>query len=88
MEGRNAAAGATITVILSNGSGYADEEARQMPDLVEQDVRLAVSSLAALGYSEEAGNLVIQKEYSEDIAKDHVISTVPTKDTAPPRIRI
>ena len=81
VEGRNAAAGATITVILSNGSGYADEEARQMPDLVEQDVRLAVSSLAALGYSEEAGNLVIQKEYSEDIAKDHVISTVPTKDT-------
>ena len=81
VEGRNAAAGATITVILSNGSGYTDEEARQMPDLVEQDVRLAVSSLAALGYSEEAGNLVIQKEYSEDIAKDHVISTVPTKDT-------
>ena len=81
VEGRNAAAGATITVILSNGSGYADEEARQMPDLVEQDVRLAVSSLAALGYSEEAGNLVIQKEYSEDIAKDRVISTVPTKDT-------
>ena len=81
VEGRNAAAGATITVILSNGSGYADEEARQMPDLVEQDVRLAVSSLTALGYSEEAGNLVIQKEYSEDIAKDHVISTVPTKDT-------
>ena len=79
VEGRNAAAGATITVILSNGSGYADEEARQMPDLVEQDVRLAVSSLAALGYSEEAGNLVIQKEYSEDIAKDHVISTVPTR---------
>ena len=61
VEGRNAAAGATITVILSNGSGYTDEEARQMPDLVEQDVRLAVSSLAALGYSEEAGNLVIQK---------------------------
>ena len=81
VEGRNAAAGATITVILSNGSGYTDEEARQMPDLVEQDVRLAVSSLAALGYSEEAGNLVIQKEYSEDIAKDRVISTVPTKDT-------
>ena len=81
VEGRNAAAGATITVILSNGSDYTDEEARQMPDLVEQDVRLAVSSLAALGYSEEAGNLVIQKEYSEDIAKDHVISTVPTKDT-------
>ena len=81
VEGRNAAAGATITVILSNGSGYTDEEARQMPDLVGQDVRLAVSSLAALGYSEEAGNLVIQKEYSEDIAKDHVISTVPTKDT-------
>ncbi|WP_291256972.1 Stk1 family PASTA domain-containing Ser/Thr kinase [Flavonifractor sp.] len=81
VEGRNAAAGATITVILSNGSGYTDEEARQMPDLVEQDVRLAVSSLAALGYSEEAGNLVIQKEYSEDMAKDHVISTVPTKDT-------
>ena len=81
VEGRNAAAGATITVILSNGSDYTDEEARQMPDLVEQDVRLAVSSLAALGYSEEAGNLVIQKEYSEDIAKDRVISTVPTKDT-------
>ena len=81
VEGRNAAAGATITVILSNGSGYTDEEARQMPGLVEQDVRLAVSSLAALGYSEEAGNLVIQKEYSEDIAKDRVISTVPTKDT-------
>ena len=81
VEGRNAAAGATITVILSNGSDYTDEEARQMPDLVEQDVRLAVSSLAALGYSEEAGNLVIQREYSEDIAKDHVISTVPTKDT-------
>ena len=81
VEGRNAASGATITVILSNGSDYSEENGSVMPDLEDWDLRLATSSLAALGFSEEAGNLVIRREYSEDYEKDHVISTVPSKDT-------
>ena len=52
-----------------------------MPDLEDWDLRLATSSLAALGFSEETGNLVIRREYSEDYEKGHVISTVPSKDT-------
>lgn len=81
VEGRNAASGATITVILSNGSDYSEENGSVMPDLEDWDLRLATSSLAALGFSEETGNLVIRREYSEDYEKDHVISTVPSKDT-------
>ena len=81
VEGRNAAAGATITVILSNGSDYSEENGSVMPDLEDWDLRLATSSLAALGFSEETGNLVIRREYSEDYEKGHVISTVPSKDT-------
>lgn len=76
-SGRNAAAGTTITVDISNGSGSTDVEENRMPNLVNQDKRLAINTLRELGFTEEAGNLVIREETSEDVTKDYVISTDP-----------
>ena len=81
-SGRNAQAGATITVDLSNGSDSDKVEEGVMPNLVDRDKRIAISELNALGYSEEKGNLVIQEEASEDVTKDYVISTDPKADAS------
>ena len=78
--GRNAAAGATITVTLSDGSGAQSEE-KLMPDLLNRDKRIAVSQLEQLGYSEEEGTLIIREEPSDDVNKDYVISTDPAAKT-------
>ena len=80
-SGRNAAAGTTITVDISNGSGSTDVEENRMPNLVNQDKRLAINTLRELGFTEEAGNLVIREETSEDVTKDYVISTDPVAET-------
>ena len=81
-SGRNAQAGATITVDLSNGSDSDELEEGVMPNLVDRDKRIAISELNALGFSEEKGNLVIQEEASEDVTKDYVISTDPKADAS------
>ena len=81
-SGRNAQAGATISVDLSNGSDSDELEEGVMPNLVDRDKRIAISELNALGYSEEKGNLVIQEEASEDVTKDYVISTDPKADAS------
>ena len=52
-----------------------------MPNLVNQDKRLAINTLRELGFTEEAGNLVIREETSEDVTKDYVISTDPVAET-------
>lgn len=75
-SGRNASAGATITVTLSDGSQYT-EDADVMPDVVNRDKRIAISTLEALGYSEKEGTLVIQEEPSEDVNENYVISSDP-----------
>ena len=80
-SGRNAAAGTTITVDISNGSGSTDVEENRMPNLVNQDKRLAINTLRELGFTEEAGNLVIREETLEDVTKDYVISTDPVAET-------
>ena len=46
-----------------------------------QDKRLAINTLRELGFTEEAGNLVIREETSEDVTKDYVISTDPVAET-------
>ena len=68
-SGRNAAPGTTITVDISNGSGSTDVEENRMPNLVNQDKRQAINTLRELGFTEEAGNLVIREETSEDVTK-------------------
>ena len=75
-SGRNAQAGATITVTISDGSG-AQEEEGTMPYVVNKEKRTAIATLEELGYSEEKGNLVIQEQSSEDVTVDYVISTDP-----------
>ncbi len=80
VSGRNAAAGTTITVILSNGSGNTDAEDSVMPHLEDEDWRVAVSQLGRLGFSEEAGNLTIERENS-DYTEGRVIRTDPAEGT-------
>ena len=80
-SGRNAAAGTTITVDISNGSGSTDVGGEPDANLVNQDKRLAINTLRELGFTEEAGNLVIREETSEDVTKDYVISTDPVAET-------
>ncbi len=79
-SGRNASAGATITVTVSDGSG-AQGEVQTMPDVTNRDKRIALSELEALGYSEEKGNLEIREEASQ-ITKDYVVSTQPVAHTS------
>ena len=80
-DGRNAAAGSTITVDVSNGSEDPSETENQMPNLVNEDRRIAVSTLRELGFTEADGSLIIQEENSEDYTKDYVISTDPEVGT-------
>ena len=75
-DGRNALSGASITVMVSNGSGYTDAENRVMPPLEDEDWRVAASQLGELGFSEEAGNLTIEREHS-DYTEGRVIRTDP-----------
>ena len=76
-DGRNAAAGAVITVMVSNGSGYSDGEDTEMPELDNMDIRLAESRMGELGYSQADGSLIIQRENSETYGEDRVFRTEP-----------
>lgn len=76
--GHNAAAGSTITVTLSNGSGAAGSQ-DTMPGLFNMDYRMAQTILRRLGYSEEEGNLIIEEESSEEITKDLIIRQTPAE---------
>ena len=79
-SGRNASAGSTITVTVSDGS-QSSEEGEVIPDLENLDYRIAVSRLEKLGFSESAGNLTIRRENSEDVNEDYVISQDPDPET-------
>ena len=79
-SGRNASAGATITVDISDGS-LADEEGEEIPDVENLDYRIAVSRLSKLGFSEAAGNLTIRRENDDDVNIDYVISQDPAPKT-------
>ena len=76
--GRNAQAGATITVDVSNGSGADTDPDNVMPDVVNRSKQIAISQLEQLGFSEERGNLEIREETSEEITKEYIIRTEPS----------
>ena len=78
--GRNAEAGATITVTVSDGSLYAPE-GETMPDVYNMDYRLAVNQLERLGFSQAAGTLSIREEYDDSISENYVISQSPDAKT-------
>ena len=80
-SGLNAAAGSTITVILSNGSGVTEPDPEIMPDLFNTDYRSAQAVLRQLGYSQEAGNLILEEEPSDEITKEYVIRQTPASKT-------
>lgn len=80
-SGLNAAAGSTITVTLSNGSGAVEPDPEIMPDLFNTDYRSAQSVLRQLGYSTEAGNLILEEEPSDDVTKEYVIRQTPASKT-------
>ena len=79
-KGRNASAGATITVDVSDGS-QSSEANQKMPDLENRDYRIAVDRLEKMGFSEAAGNLTIRQEESDDVNENYVISQDPVFDT-------
>lgn len=79
-KGRNASAGATITVDVSDGS-QSSAANQKMPDLENLDYRIAVDRLEKLGFSEAAGTLTIRQEESEDVNENYVISQDPAPDT-------
>ena len=79
-KGRNASAGSTITVTISDGS-ESSEDGEEIPDLENLDYRIAVSRLEKLGFSESAGNLTIRRENSDDVNLDYVISQDPSSKT-------
>ena len=79
-KGRNASAGATITVDVSDGS-QSSEANQKMPDLENLDYRIAVGRLEKMGFSEAAGNLTIRQEESDDVNENYVISQDPVFDT-------
>ena len=79
-KGRNASAGATITVDVSDGS-QSSEANQKMPDLEKLDYRIAVDRLEKVGFSEAAGNLTIRQEESDDVNENYVISQDPAFDT-------
>ena len=79
-KGRNASAGATITVDVSDGS-QSSEANQKMPDLENLDYRIAVDRLEKMGFSEAAGNLTIRQEESDDVNENYVISQDPAFDT-------
>ena len=79
-KGRNASAGSTITVTISDGS-ESSEDGEEIPDLENLDYRIAVSRLEKLGFSEFAGNLTIRRENSDDVNLDYVISQDPSPKT-------
>ena len=76
--GRNAQAGATITVDVSNGSGADTDPDNVMPDVVNRSKQIAISQLEQLGFSEDRGNLEIREETSEEITKEYIIRTEPS----------
>ena len=79
-EGRNAEAGATITVTVSDGTLYAPD-GDTMPDVYNKDYRLAVNELEKLGFSQAAGTLTIREEYDDNISENYVISQTPAAET-------
>ena len=79
-KGRNASAGATITVDVSDGS-QSSEANQKMPHLENLDYRIAVDRLEKVGFSEAAGNLTIRQEESDDVNENYVISQDPAFDT-------
>lgn len=79
-KGRNASAGATITVDVSDGS-QSSEANQKMLDLENLDYRIAVDRLEKMGFSEAAGNLTIRQEESDDVNENYVISQDPAFDT-------
>ena len=81
-SGRNASAGATITVDISNGSGADTDPDNVMPDVVNRNKQIALSELDKLGFSEERGNLTIQEETSEEVTKEYIIRTEPSAHTS------
>ena len=84
IEGARADSGVTVAqfqVVEGQEVDSTDVEENRMPNLVNQDKRLAINTLRELGFTEEAGNLVIREETLEDVTKDYVISTDPVAET-------
>ena len=79
-SGRNASAGATITVDVSDGS-QSSEDGEELPDVENLDYRIATSRLEKLGFSVAAGNLTILRQESESVTEDYVISQDPAPHT-------
>lgn len=79
---RRVEAGTVINVSISGGQENGLEDEDTMPDLLNQDQRIAVKRLRDLGFSEENGNLVLEEQPSDEYTKGYVMQQDPEAETS------
>ena len=79
---RRVEAGTIINVNISGGQEDDTDDGEKMPDLLNQDQRIAVKQLRDLGYSEDLGNLILEEQSSDEYTKGYVMQQDPVAETS------